>query len=1759
MKHKNSFAPPHFFEPLLHIWNWLITPSAALSPELQRMARMLFAFQILIVVLGGVSQVIYMWSFPDLNGDKANFIILLGLVALVCAYGLGKLGRVKLSALIVVSVVFLEIFLIMLVQPGWESNIDFMMYMIIPVIMGNLFFRNKTLYRIAIIQIVAILSLSLFSREMNFWVLVNGPVSFLVLVTALLLVTNHYHSMVVADRQSALVASEERFRQMAENIQDVFWSYERVSDRLLYVSPAYERIFGQSSSAFYEHPSSILEKVYPDDRSNIREKFHDIEQGRAVSFQCRVIVDATVRWVWVRGFPILGPQGEVLRMAGSITDISENKKVEQALKTNESFLQSIVRSSPGYIVTADLSGNLLYANRRWSGLNETEACAVNLIDLVHPVQQARIREIFKTLVETRNIQSCEFQFLDENGSYRWAEAFFSPVIIDDEVKQVTVFVSDIHDRKLAEAELQNRSREINLLYEASQEMGRTLALGDLYQMLYRHLAGIMACDGLFISSFDAQAEMIRCVYAILSNNLLEVSGFPVIPLEPAGQGTQSQVIRSGQAWLLNDYQAQVKKAQNKYYVSEEGEIVDFEAVPADEEVTRSAIILPILLNGQVVGVVQIFSFKINAYSQSNLNIAESLVAQFSVASNNAVLYQRAQVELAERRRAEEALKASEANYRSLVEDSESIIIVLDKRGRILYANPQGIKIWNDPEVVGKTISAIYPRKYSRLYQASIRHVINTKTSLLDEVESEINGRLMWFRLSMEPLVNPDGSVDRLLLSALDITERKQAEQILAENEARYRQAIMAADAIPYSLDYASNRYTFIGEAIEKFTGYSAEAFTPELFHNLIDESIMQGNFLGMTRDEAAARLRSGKYGHLWRCDHHLHTYTGDERWISDASTQISDENGTPKGSIGILQDITEWKKNEVALRQSETKYRRLASELKERVKERTAELQDLYDKAPCGYHSLDRNGIFVMINQTELNWLGYTREEMLGYMNIRDVLTSSGRERYEADFAMLKQQGWLKDIEVDFVCKDGRLLPMLLNATAVYDANGAYLMNRVTVFDITEHKEAERTLERQNNTMVSLYNITLSLFQQTDLDKMLQIIIDEAVHLVNAAHAEISILENENTLVVRATTPKLRQLVGYVARQGEDSHLSWEAVETGKPVQNYDYTTYPSRMDFYRDIKLGATMQIPIKMDRVIGILSLGRDYPSAAFSSEDIGVASLLAQLAAEAIQSAQLYGKVSDELAKRRRIEDVLRKNRDELSAANAALEKAARLKDEFLASMSHELRTPLTGILGLSEALQLQTYGTLTPKQLKALSNIESSGRHLLELINDILDLSKIEAGKLDLQIGICSLADICQSSLQLTKGMAQQRRHTVGFSINPASILVQADARRLKQMLVNLLSNAIKFTPEGGELGLDVQASAAEQVVRLSVWDHGIGIQPEDREKLFKPFSQLDSSLTRQQSGTGLGLALVQKMAELHGGSIQVTSAPGEGSRFTILLPWRAETAQFGALANPAITRLRRALIVETADPEAEVTAHYLQNWGIASSLHATAEGVVEKTLEVRPGVILLDLMAHEAGFAVLAELKSNAQTSHIPVIMLSSDERRAEALALGAVGYLVKPYAQEDLRQELERVMAARAALKKPQAESALGAGPLVLLADDNEIVLEALADYLAAQNYRVVAARSGKELVQLAGETCPDIILTDIQMPGSDGLTAIRQIRAHTNPQIARVPIIAITALAMPGDRERCLAAGANEYLSKPVHLENLVEIIQKFLDGDTV
>jgi len=835
-----------------------------------------------------------------------------------------------------------------------------------------------------------------------------------------------------------------------------------------------------------------------------------------------------------------------------------------------------------------------------------------------------------------------------------------------------------------------------------------------------------------------------------------------------------------------------------------------------------------------------------------------------------------------------------------------------------------------------------------------------------------------------------------------------------------------------------------------------------------------------------------------------------------------------------------------------------------------------------------RNGRIIDVNASYERLFGYRRDELIGQTGAAVNIYTSPEQR--ADIVrLLREHGSLRDLELVLRAKSGELCTTLSSLES-FDLDGEPCLLG-TMVDITGRKRAEQAMERSAERLHILADASRAFAEvgteyQTLLDQVARTtatMLGEGCNIRllsdDAEWLQLAALYDENPEKLEL----IRIVLGEAPLRVDEPSVATRIFQSRQPVllpvvdrEQVRAATKPEYRSLVDRLGLRSMIFVPMRVQgRAIGVLILYRYQPEQPpFDEDDLGLAQDLADRAALAVSNTRLLSQVQRELAERTRAQADLEEERAllarrvaertaDLSLANAELERTARLKDEFLASMSHELRTPLNAILGLSEALQEQIYGPLNDKQRQTLGSIEEGGRHLLALITDILDLSKIGAGMFELDIGPVPVESVCQASLQLIKQAAHKQRLTVSFQLDSAVTTIQADMRRLKQILVNLLSNAVKFTAPGGTIGLEVAGDAERNVVTFTVWDTGIGIAPDDLVRLFQPFVQLDSRLARQYEGTGLGLSLVGRMVELHGGSMTVTSEPNTGSRFVVALPWQApEAIDSDAIEAPHILdtqhgiAVHRALIIEDSPSAAEQLTRYLHELDVETIAHPQGNGSVALAREIRPEVIFLDiLLPTSSGWEVLAQLKDDPQTRDIPVVIVSVVDEQARAMALGAAGYLVKPIT----RQQIQAVLGTLAApgpegdAHKVAPDQGLGArSPLILLAEDNQANITTLADYLLVKGYQVVVARNGAEAIGRAMELHPDLILMDIQMPGMDGLEATRRIRA--DGELADIPIIALTALAMPGDRERCLNAGANDYLSKPVSLKGLVAAIEALL-----
>lgn len=634
--------------------------------------------------------------------------------------------------------------------------------------------------------------------------------------------------------------------------------------------------------------------------------------------------------------------------------------------------------------------------------------------------------------------------------------------------------------------------------------------------------------------------------------------------------------------------------------------------------------------------------------------------------------------------------------------------------------------------------------------------------------------------------------------------------------------------------------------------------------------------------------------------------------------------------------------------------------------------------------------------------------------------------------------------------KDGQRLTISMSSSVLANSDGkSHLLSIIQ--DITERKQAELKLTQQATQEHLLSSVTQKMRSSLDLEAILNTAVEELHQVLESDRVIVYQVFAGGTgaTIAEATSPNFSKILDIVFPEEVFPEKIYDRYVQGRIYTLSDredprQMVLPCLLEFLETIQVRAKLVVPIvQQQKLWGLLIAHQCDGARRWQSWEIDLLKQVASQLAIAIQQADLYYQLKIELQKRQKTEEKLTDSNQQLAISNEELMRATKLKDEFLANMSHELRTPLNAILGMTEGMKEGVFGTINDRQSKALNTIENSGTHLLALINDILDVAKIESGQVTLELNDVSIESLCQSSMNFIRQQALTKRIQLTSKIPNNLGRLTIDERRIRQVLINLLNNAVKFTPEGGSIILEVSFVevdiksdhvsdlAVSQYLRISVIDTGIGISEENIQKLFQPFIQIDSALNRQYVGTGLGLALVKRIVDLHGGKVSLTSELGVGSHFMIDLPYHNS---------------------------------------LPSSLN----------------------------------ILSSLETSEM--IVSVSDNLTS----------------------------------------------PLILIADDNEANISTISCYLEAKGYRLLLAKDGQEAIAVTKDHHPHLILMDIQMPIMDGLEAIKHIKQ--DPELANIPIIALTALAMAGDRARCLAIGANEYLAKPVKLKQLVSTIQILL-----
>lgn len=811
---------------------------------------------------------------------------------------------------------------------------------------------------------------------------------------------------------------------------------------------------------------------------------------------------------------------------------------------------------------------------------------------------------------------------------------------------------------------------------------------------------------------------------------------------------------------------------------------------------------------------------------------------------------------------------------------------------------------------------------------------------------------------------------------------------------------------------------------------------------------------------------------------------------------------------------------------------------------------DILDAAP-DYIAIGSKSAFQYLNSGGRRLLDIADNENVSALDPATIFTPASFKVIQEQALPIALQNGLWNGETTLVSRTGREIPISQVILSHWNEDGTFAHFSTIGRDISEQKNFTQELaqtgryDRTHGEILRLFNST---FDRADLlRKMLAILADEhpmpvsAIYLYDEWAGKLK-LETSHAAPEGITQEFMigEGLAGYAAQQSKTivlntaSDMSGMVISTG--LFNFMPATVIASPIIFQENRMGVLVV-------ATSIQITERDQQFIERVADQLGVA----------LHNIQQYGDL-------KLLAEQLRLRSEEIDRKNVQLEEGNRMKSEFLATMSHELRTPLNAIIGFSEVMRDGLTGKLTGKQLEYISDIYQSGEHLLSLINDVLDLSKIEAGKMSFDQELTDLSNLLQNALSIVKERAAN--HQVKLKLEIEGTLGQSwmDARKAKQIIYNLLSNAVKFTPEGGEVtlharivsrkdammktsempGMRTPLPHAQKFLEICVIDTGIGISNDHLQQLFQPFVQIESSLSRRFEGTGLGLAMVRKLAELHGGAVAVNSLPERGSEFRVWLPYVVgdpeQKTPPTALKSPGAMhadRSSRVLVIEDDDKAADLIRLQLEAENCQVMRAATGEAAWSMLDQGEPpDLITLDILLPGIdGWEFLGHLKENPKLSHIPVVIISivADDSRNKGLSLGASNILQKPVSAAELTNAL-----ANLGLVEPRLT---GQAASVLVIDDDPKAVEIIASYLEPLRYTVWRSYGGREGVQIARNQLPDLIVLDLMMPEFNGFEVVEALKKDS--RTAQIPIIVLTAKILSAQDRASLNGSVLQVMEK--------------------
>ncbi len=825
---------------------------------------------------------------------------------------------------------------------------------------------------------------------------------------------------------------------------------------------------------------------------------------------------------------------------------------------------------------------------------------------------------------------------------------------------------------------------------------------------------------------------------------------------------------------------------------------------------------------------------------------------------------------------------------------------------------------------------------------------------------------------------------------------------------------------------------------------------------------------------------------------------------------------------------------------------RMARPLVRRIEESQKRFRTLLESAPDAMVIIDATGKIVMVNRRAEALFGYSRDEITG-QPIENLMPQRFREqhpeRVRSFFSNPAARPMGSGLELFGYSKAGLEFPVEVSLSPIETEDGVLVASSLR--DITERKQAEEELktvntnvETQRRIEIALNELSEELRCQQEMGSLANVIVHQLASYLDLQFAALFVLRNGNTFVREAA-------YGYPKQGGIDNFesgdgLLGQVVEDAAPLKVDNLPEYAQLALGLGTVSLGSLLIYPLVHDEtVVAVLELGGLRPLDEGQQDWLG----------KAREGLAVTIRLVLDLEQRNRVEK-------ELAEAKESAESANRAKSGFLANMSHELRTPMNAILGYSEMLMEEAEDIGQDDFIPDLKKINQAGNHLLALINDVLDLSKIESGKMeafaedfDISSLIDQVADTAQPLMSKNKNEFKIER---GEQLGHA----HQDLTKLRQSLLNLLSNAAKFAHEGTiTLRVERKSQADDEWLTFSVSDTGIGIPADKLDHVFDEFGQADTSTTRDYGGTGLGLPISRRFCQLLGGDLTVRSSVGEGSTFTmripVLLPGAdvetpAEAVQVKTDAELEVMRVSgagRTVLVIDDDPEArDIVERFLRKDGFEVATAGSGEEGLRLAHKLQPAVITLDVMMPDMdGWSVIRALKADPVLHNVPVVMLTIVDDKSKGYTLGATDYLTKPVDRNQLHKALARYYVP-------------GEPCSVLLVEDDQATREMMVRTLEKSDWVVNEAGNGREALEQLAQAKPRLILLDLMMPVMDGFEFLLEMRANSEWQ--NIPVIVLTAKDLTEEDRRMLSSRVEQIVEKGACAhEQVVNLIRQVMD----